>query len=132
MISAAFVTAQNWNEPGYTSILVMDESGEAVELDSFELDSFVDGASISTNHNSEYLKLISDYEEYVNLEYLENDEIEDGSTENELIFVADEELLERFGEAKVREAISESLANLDFSSKAFLQEIREFALAAIA
>jgi hypothetical protein len=130
MLCCAKVSSDNWNEPGYTFILIGDEEANFNRLDNFELSSFVSDFPTTIELYPQYLELLGRHSEMIGVEYLSNDEVDESDLVYEGIITADEELLSELSKSATRRALLESLSSFE-SKDAFAEELITFIQASL-
>ena len=131
MICAARVTKQNWNEPGYTFILVTDEDANWLSIDNLSLDDFISGITTTVELYPKYMELILKNQDFVNIEILDQDEENEEEFVNEGVFVADDEILALLDKSVVKSVILESIAMSHLQSDPFRMELASFISASL-
>ena len=125
MLCCAKITSDNWNEPGYTFILIGDEEANFNRLDNFELSNFLSEDSTSIESYPQYLELLGRHSEMIDVEFLSIDEDDENEFVYEGVITADEEILNELRKSSTRRALLESLSLFN-SSDNFNLELASF------
>jgi hypothetical protein len=131
MICAAKVTQQNWNEPGYTFIVITDEEANWLSIDSLVLSDFVENATTSVSFYPDYLNLLVNNDSFLDVEVLDQSEENEEEYINDAMFIAEESILEALDKTDVKLALIESLEIIPVSKVPFRKEVVDFILATL-
>lgn len=105
----ALIVKENWNQPGFTFILITNGEGKVLRIDNLELYSFVPGTGTSVSLYDEYLRTFIRHQAFLRVEFLGQDEEEEDEYINEVIIQMDEDSHVSFRDAEIRSLVLEAL-----------------------